>query len=85
MTWEAQVPPARSAGDTPPRAMCWANLHSTRAFQAVWRERQRGSDADADKAEQRFKTRLYTYRAGRLAPPAEWRRPGSRLAEVLGL
>ncbi len=49
------------------------------------RERQRGSDADADKAGKRFQTRLNNIRAGRVAPPAEWQRPGSRLAEVLGL
>ncbi len=55
------------------------------AFQVVWRERQLGSDADAAKAEQRFKSRLAHYRGGRDAPPVEWRRPGSRLAEVLGL
>jgi hypothetical protein len=29
--------------------------------------------------------RLSRYRVGRLAPPVEWQRPGSRLAEVLGL
>jgi hypothetical protein len=55
------------------------------AFQAVWRERQLGSDADAALAEKRFRMQRSTYRAGRTAPPVEWQQPGSRLAEALGL
>jgi hypothetical protein len=47
------------------------------------REGQLGSDADADKAESRFKCRLAAYRARRAAPPVEWQVPGTRLAEVL--
>ncbi len=53
------------------------------AFRAVWSEGQLGSDAGAAKAERRFSKRLADYRTGRHAPPVEWRRPGSRLAEVL--
>jgi hypothetical protein len=55
------------------------------AFRAVWREGQWGSDADAAKAEKRFKMRLSRYRAGLVAPPAEWQVPGTRLAEALEL
>jgi hypothetical protein len=55
------------------------------AFRAVCRERQRGSDADADKAYSRFGVRLSGYCTGRAALPVEWRRPGSCLAEALGL
>jgi hypothetical protein len=32
-----------------------------------------------------LRLRLRDYRAGRAAPPVEWRRPVSRLAEALGL
>jgi hypothetical protein len=53
------------------------------AFRAVWREGQRGSDVDADKAESRFKQRLSYYRGGHRATPVEWQVPGSCLAEVL--
>jgi hypothetical protein len=42
-----------------------------------------GSAADADLAEERFTGRLYTYRAGRSAPPEAWRQPDSCLAEAL--
>jgi hypothetical protein len=59
-------------------------LSRREAFRAVWRERQWGSDADADLAEQRFAVRLAAYRAGHVAPPAKWLRPGSCLAEALG-
>jgi hypothetical protein len=53
------------------------------AFQAEWREGQRGSDADAARAEKRFRKRLADYRARHRAPPEKWQLPGSRLAEVL--
>jgi hypothetical protein len=51
----------------------------------VWREGVWGSDADADKAERRFKVQLSCYRTRRAAPPEEWQVPGSRLAEALEL
>ncbi len=54
-------------------------------FQAVWRERRLGSDADAAQAEMRFKVRLSKYRAGHCATPEEWLLPGSCLVEALGL
>jgi hypothetical protein len=53
------------------------------AFQAVWCEGQWGSDADAAQAERRFAVLLSRYRARPSPPPEAWRRPGSRLAEVL--
>jgi hypothetical protein len=58
-------------------------LNRREAFRAVWRERWWGSDADADKAEQRFSKRLAAYRAGLRATPAKWQVPGTCLAEVL--
>jgi hypothetical protein len=60
-------------------------LNRREAFRAVWRARGWGSDADADLAEKRFTGRLCRYRAGHVAPPAEWLLPGSCLAEALGL
>ncbi len=60
-------------------------LNRREAFRAVWRDRWWGSDADADKAAQRFSGRLAAYRAGRCAPPVEWQVPGTCLAEALEL
>jgi hypothetical protein len=60
-------------------------LSRREAFQAVWRDRGWGSDADADLAEQRFRARRSRYRAGHAAPPEAWLLPGSCLAEALEL